>query len=206
MEVAAVQAAKDKAVADSARIAAVMERDALKNELARTQLAMKATEDKVDALQRSTRETNDRMALMERMLAALTAGANQAHSGQGTEESLLHPPNIQRTEEDAHQLLQDEDPDNPMFTPGRSNVTRAEGHLARPHELSPSAEPPSKVGRAAERLTDGDSDMHGAAHAGPASSLQRNIHHKGGGHMPLEASKEQQGESRASGGEAKDQC
>ena len=61
MEVAAVQAAKDKAVADSARIAAVMERDALKHELARTQLAMKATEDKVDALQHSTQETNNRI-------------------------------------------------------------------------------------------------------------------------------------------------
>jgi len=70
-----------------------------------------------------------------------------------------------------------------MFTPRCSNEHKAtvaagpEGWQA----LSPSAEPPIKMSKPAEQLADEDSNMLGTDQAG----RQHNIHHKGGGHMPL---------------------
>jgi len=105
------------------------------------------------------------------------------------------------------ELLEDDDEDNPMFTPKCSNEHKAtvaagpDGQQA----FSPSSEPPNKISRPAKRLTNGDSNMLGASHEG-----QRNIHHKGGGHMPLPLQEQsphtQSGKPGTSGGEAAEKC
>jgi len=94
-----------------------------------------------------------------------------------------------------------------MFTPKRSNehkATVAAGPDGR-HALSPSMEPPHKMSKPAERLTNGDSNMLGASQEG-----QPNIHHKGGGHMALltqdQSPQTQLGMPGTSGGEAAPKC
>jgi len=99
--------------------------------------------------------------------------------GQPSGDQMIHPPPIQHMG-DANQALEEEDEeDNPMFTPRRSNehkATVAVGPDGR-QALSPSAEPPNKMSKPAEQLTDGDRNMLGTDQAG----IQQNIHHNGGG-------------------------
>ena len=95
---------------------------------------------------------------------------------------MIQPPLIQCTG-DVNQALADEDDEaNPLFTPKRSNehkATVAVGPDGR-QALSPSAEPPNKMSKPAEQLTDGDRNMLGTDQAG----IQQNIHHNGGGQIP----------------------
>jgi len=130
----------------------------------------------------SNKATEARMATMERMMAQFAAQAGMVGPGQPSGDQMIQPPPIQRTGDVNHALEEEDDEDNPMFTPKCSNehkATVAAGPDAR-HALSPSAEPPNKMSKPAEQLTDGDSNMLGTDQAGQ----QRNIHHKGGGHMP----------------------
>ena len=202
---AVIQLTHDKAVAESARVAAVMDRDAMQQALAANQAVLKETQASVAAMTISHKETEARMATMERMMAQLASQSGMAGPGQPSGAQLIHPPLIQRTG-DAQSLDEEEEEDNPMFTPQRSNAHKATA-LAGPEArqaLSPSAEPPTKMSKPAEHLTDGDSNMIGADQAGQP----RNIHHKGGGHMPLqdESPHEQIGQPRTSGDEGAEKC
>jgi len=85
------------------------------------------------------------MATMERMMAQLAVQSGMVGTGQPGGDQLIHPPPIQRTG-DAQALVEEEEEENPMFTPQRSNAhkaTVAAGPEAR-QTLSPSADPPTK--------------------------------------------------------------
>ena len=76
---AVIQLTHDKAVAESARVAAVMDRDAMQQALAANQAVLKETQASVAAMSIRNKETEARMATMERMMAQLAARcANQA--------------------------------------------------------------------------------------------------------------------------------
>jgi len=144
LDAAVIQLTSDKAEAESARVAAVMDRDAMQQALAAYQAVLKATQASVAAMSISNKATEARMATMEHMMAQLAAQSGMAGPGQPSGDQLIHPPLIQRTG-DANQALEEEDDeDNPMFTPQRSNAhkaTVAAGPEAR-QALSPSTEPP----------------------------------------------------------------
>jgi len=161
LDAAVIQLTSDKAEAESAQMAAVMDQVSMQQALAADQAVLKETQASVAAMSISKKETEARMATMERMMAQLAAQSGMARPGQPSGDQMIHPPCIQRTG-DATQALEEEDEeDNPMFTPQRSNAhkaTVAAGPEAR-QTLTPSAKPPHKISKPATRLTDGDSDM-----------------------------------------------
>jgi len=141
-------------------VAAVMDRDAMQKALAANQAVLKATQDSVAAMSIGNKETEARMATMERMMAQLAAQSGMVGPGQPSGDQLIHPPLIQCTGE-AQALAGEDEEENPMFTPQRSNAHKATV-AAGPEAwqtLSPSADPPHKISKPAARLTDGDSDM-----------------------------------------------
>jgi len=128
--------------------------------LAANQAVLKETQASVVAMSIRNKETEARMATMECMMAQLAAQSGMAGPGQPSRDQLIHPPLLQRTG-DAQSLEEEDEEDNPMFTPQRSNAhkaTVAAGPEAR-QTLSPSANPPHKISKPATRLTDGDRDM-----------------------------------------------
>jgi len=181
LEAAVDKSTRDKAESESARIAAVMDRDTLKLALGENEALLKATQASVEALSLSNKTTEARLAAMERLMVKLATQSGVEEPGLPSDAQIHLPPQIQRTEVD-QALLDAEDEDNPMFTPNRSNVhktTVVAGPDGR-HALSPSMGPPHKMSKPAERLDNGDSSMLGAS-----QEEQRNIHHKGGGHLAL---------------------
>jgi len=164
LDAAVIQLTSDKVEAESARVAAIMDWDAMQQALAANQVVLKATQASVAAMSISNKATEARMATMERMMAQFVAQSGMVGSGHPSGDQMIH------------------DKENPMFTPRRSNEHKAtiavgpEGRQA----LSPSTEPPNKMSKPAKQLTDGDSNMLGTDQAGS----QQNIHHNGGGQIP----------------------
>jgi len=158
LDAAVIQLTSDKAEAESARVAAVMDWDAMQQALAANQAVVKATQASVAAMSISNKATEARMATMEHMMAQFAAQSGMVGPGQTSGDQMIQPPLIQRTG-DANQALEEEDDeDNPMFTPKRSNehkATMAAGPEGR-QALSPSAEPPNKMSKPAKQLADGD--------------------------------------------------
>jgi len=206
LEAAVDKSTRDKAESESARVAAVIDRDKLKQALGENEALLKATQASVEALSLSNKNTEARLAAMERLMVKLATQSGVEEPGLHGGAQINLPPQIQRTEVD-QALLEEEDEDNPMFTPKRSNehkTTVAAGPDGR-HALSPSMEPPHKMSKPAERLDNGDSNMLGAS-----QEEQRNIHHKGGGHMALPTQEQspqtQSGEPGTSGTEEAEKC
>jgi len=79
LDAAVIQLTTDKAEAETARVAAVMDRDAMQQALAANQAVLKATQASVAAMSISNKATEARMATMERMMPNLQC--NQAWWG-----------------------------------------------------------------------------------------------------------------------------
>ena len=141
-----VQLTFDKAEAESARVAAVLDRDAMKWALAANQAVLKATQASVAAMSIRYQATEERMAAMERMMAQFAVQSGVMGPAQPSGDQMNQPPLIQHTGDVNQALTEEEDEDNPMFTPRRSNehtATLAAGPEGR-QALSPSTEHPTK--------------------------------------------------------------
>ena len=167
LDAAVIQLTSNKADAESARVAAVMDRDAMQQALAANQAVLKATQASVGAMSISNKATEARMATMERMMAQFAAQSGIVGPGPPSGDQMIQPPLIQRTGDVNQALAEEEDEENPMFTTRRSNehrATVAAGPNGR-QALSPSVEPPNKMRKPAEQRTDGDSNMLGTDQA-----------------------------------------
>jgi len=100
-------------------------------------------------------------------MAQFAAHLGMVGPDQPSGDHVIQPPLIQRTGAANQALEEEDDEENPLFTLKRSNehkATMAPGPEER-QAHSPSAEPPNKMSKPAEQLTDGDSNMHGADQA-----------------------------------------
>jgi len=166
LDAAVIQLTSDKAEAESARLAAVMDQDAMQQALTANQAVLKATQASVAAMFINNKATEARMATMERMMAQFAAQSGMVGPGHPSGDQMIQPPHLKCTGDANQVLAEEEDKANPMFTLQRSNAHKATA-LAGPEAwqtLSPSAEPPNKMSKPAEQLTDGGSDMLASPH------------------------------------------
>jgi len=139
LEAAVAKSTRDKAESESARVAAVMDRDALKQALGANEALLKATQASVEALSLSNKTTEVRLAAMESLMVQFAMQSAVVGPSLHSGAQINQPPQIQRTGAEHQELLEDDDEDNPMFTPKCSKehkATVAAGPDGR-HVLSP---------------------------------------------------------------------